>query len=504
MGFSRKHLQDANPELHAALERSWEIALNEWLPALGVQSDSFNSYPHLRNLEIHFDRLLSEIDAMSPGKGASLLSPIETYIVLISILLHDIGRIHAKDDHGSVSKTIIHENYSALGIPSQELCNTIADICEFHDFPAQKAEEKFFSLSTVVVDPYGEIRERECAALLMLIDHLDSAFTRVLPEYIKSLSRIEPIGAFRKVVRGVEVDLWGQMVKVVLGKDIWTKDIKTGYYELVKNTKRIPLDKGLLSPDLLAFHNVPEDLPKPALVRKLFKESTGFQKKEWVVARQLYFVENPKDGLPNEIPLDQNIELLFTPPSEDTKGAKISKNVHVFPWSNEMLLAVLMGNTRENAESIHAIRNVLKSLGLPIQQWLLEYEEHLYNEFGKETCEPIFYKDFLLEVARNMWKLSTEIFGQAEFSYETLAGQMSEPDIEKIRRAVCRIGILTRNDKPDDRTESRRLEEDALWVGQQRWMWNIRYSPEGKERRIFASIDEIENRINNISDPHGE
>jgi hypothetical protein len=178
MGLLRDRLKETSPQLYAALERSWEIALNEWLPAIGMQRDSFNSYPHLRNLEIYLDKLAAAYEARPTSEGQALLLPAELYVMLASILFHDIGRIRKGEHHGEKSGKIIEKEHAALGIVSEEMAHTIAKVCEFHDLSAKKARDKMSQLSIIVVDPYGSIRERCCAALLMLIDHIDGTFTR--------------------------------------------------------------------------------------------------------------------------------------------------------------------------------------------------------------------------------------------------------------------------------------------------------------------------------------
>ena len=64
MASLRDQLRENQPELFEAFLRSWQIAQNEWLPALAPSSDSFNSYPHLRNLEGYLDHVAVEYDAL--------------------------------------------------------------------------------------------------------------------------------------------------------------------------------------------------------------------------------------------------------------------------------------------------------------------------------------------------------------------------------------------------------------------------------------------------------
>jgi hypothetical protein len=523
MGLARDRLKIACPPLHSTLERSWEIALNEWLPALGVQSDSFNSYPHLRNLEIHLDRLMAAAEVLPATRGIQLLSPIECYVLLSSILFHDIGRLHAIQDHGLESAKIIRSKHSALGIESEELANTVARICRFHTVPANKVQEALAQLSTVVIDPYGDIRERGCAALLTLVDHLDSAFTRVLPEYVKSFSQIETVGAFRKAVRGVEVDLTGQLVKVVLGKDIWVEKPNPVPIQLIANPDLIRGATGGMAAgfethqqfeksfqSLLKKESKAYGGKNPSLIKAICKKKTAFTQAEWAVARQLVFLERLTPGpIPPWVfrKLDHQ-KVVCKPLSCDHKKQN-AKNQSASPWAHEMLLAVLMGNTRENTEALLSIRSTLTAMGIPIRRWLLEYDEHLFNELGEETCEPIFFIDYLIEVAQNMWKLSTEVFGHNEFSYETLAGQMRETNADKIARAVRRLDILVREDDPNERMQTwvshdNQPRQSGLWVGQKSWKWEVKQYPSTKSafaKCKFATIDSVKERIRMLSEP---
>jgi hypothetical protein len=91
MQLLRKILRDSIPELADALERSWTIALDEWLAAIAPQLDSFNAYPHLRNHEKHLERIWLAYQKHHGTSARPLLSPIEIYVMLSSILFHDIG-----------------------------------------------------------------------------------------------------------------------------------------------------------------------------------------------------------------------------------------------------------------------------------------------------------------------------------------------------------------------------------------------------------------------------
>jgi hypothetical protein len=71
-------LREKDAGLHRLLCRQWRIALEHWLPAIAPSSGSYNSYPHLRNVE----RLLDDILVDRSGSYAQLrvqLSAAEIY-----------------------------------------------------------------------------------------------------------------------------------------------------------------------------------------------------------------------------------------------------------------------------------------------------------------------------------------------------------------------------------------------------------------------------------------
>ena len=105
MGYMRDFLKDNSRVLYESLEKSWETAFDTWLPAVNSNLDTYNSYPHLRNLEVYADKVA---DAWKKyHKKDEFLSPLETYILLASILFHDIGKSRGGSDHGINSGKII-------------------------------------------------------------------------------------------------------------------------------------------------------------------------------------------------------------------------------------------------------------------------------------------------------------------------------------------------------------------------------------------------------------
>ena len=202
MSVLRERLKQGDPNLFAALEGSWKIALEEWLSALAPNMGSYNSYPHLRNVEAYLDQIILGLDQSPFARHHHGLTPGELYVLLASVLFHDIGRSQKGPGHAVASQEQIEKQFAHLGIPSREIARVIGRIALYHGGqPAEGADE----LPDVVVDRFGEIRQLSLAAVLRLADQMDSAHTRVLPEYLRPRDDLEIIGRFRSLI--LEFDL---------------------------------------------------------------------------------------------------------------------------------------------------------------------------------------------------------------------------------------------------------------------------------------------------------
>ena len=123
MNTLRALLKAQHPELSEALERSWKIALEQWLPAISPSSSSFNSYPHLRNVEACLDGIVNAFTPHSADASACFLNPLEIYVLLASILFHDIGRVGEEAaiksksplKHAVFSRQTIVSSFAQLG-----------------------------------------------------------------------------------------------------------------------------------------------------------------------------------------------------------------------------------------------------------------------------------------------------------------------------------------------------------------------------------------------------
>jgi len=514
MQLLRKILRDSIPELADALERSWTIALDEWLAAIAPQLDSFNAYPHLRNHEKHLERLWLAYQKHHGPAARPLLSPIEIYVMLSSILFHDIGRTRTGKDHGEASKVIVDNYRAELGIPSDALAHVIARISRFHDLPPAKMRAELDALATTSIDPYGEIRQSACAALLTLIDYMDGTFTRVTPAYIRENEDMKPVGAFRRVIRDVEIDLEGELVKIVLGdlfEEIKKERAKAPEWNLKPDFKRyatkelvtwagesmrlaelnghpasaVP-DGWSVPPDAEEFLKANKDGSLRGLFDRIASREPAFG--EQLVARQ-YARRAPEapahltswkdwenwkkdddprkriEALVGRRYLDDFLDetdglwhkALPLEPTHPIRKELEERSDHIAEaarkhegWPRELLLAVILGNCRENADVLRAIRQTLWSVGVPVRAWVVEWKEHLFNELGQETLEPMLSPKELDRILESMVSLATRSPRSAVIPYDTLAAEARESKIAKTRRAVRRIGIVWRNDRAVD------------------------------------------------------
>jgi hypothetical protein len=507
MNIIRTRLQQAMPDLFNAFERSWDIAQDEWLPAISQQNDSYNSYPHLRNLEMYLDKLLLAFENFHLTK-VELFSPIEIYVLLMSILLHDIGRVNGSSEHGKKSRKLIREKWQNLGIPNEQLAGVIADVCFFHDCKIAEVPTEINNLHSTVIDPGGSVRMRAIAAVLMLLDHMDCTFLRTVPSYLKDSDATGISGAFRRKFSGVEIDLEGGMIKVVIGKEKWEyANMGRPNLRYILNRERydnpkkldktfeyyldIPSNDENNTPEIkkkLAEQEQEKSKPPSLSIFDILPKDETMNKDSDVAIlirnRNVFVDFNRSDtSKDEEKTVDLNFKcingklLLFS-----CKKRKESLIPPELPPSE--LLNSLLGDALDNRDCLREIRSVLNAIGIPLRGWLIEHKDHLFDCEGEETYEPIFSKDFLKNVAFAMWHLSTRVFGYSTLSYATLAAELREPNAVKVKKAVRRLAILSR-DKDD---------YECIWCGDTSWQWknNIK---ENNQCGFISLKDLINNKI---------
>ncbi len=503
MGILRTRLAETAPELHAALEQSWKRALEEWLPAIGTSLDSFNSYPHLRNIEAHLDQVVTSFEALPAAKGRLHLRPVELYVLLSCVLYHDVGRVRDNDNHPYISWKMLRAKYGNYGIPSSELARCISSVSIAHDPPPNWPHR----LHDIAIDPYGEVRQRPLGALLALADHMDASYTRAVPEYLKSSGELQAKGRFRRGIRAVLADCEAQMVKVALVDFLPTKQTKAPeaiHYHFVKE-KELLKEWGL---DPKVVKKAIED------AKKTKQSMSVAASNDWIInllterkdiaTRIAERIKRPIGlfalkpltlwaNLPDRIEklqLEEDLKklcqqppsslffstlgildwlvifgLMYASPASDDKNAK-NAAPELDPTLSRETIAALCRDSRANNIVLAQIREHLAVLGIPLRGWLVEHQEHLYDNHGFESFEPILDHDFLERVVEGMWNLSVRTFGCSTFKYEELAAEIREPNTIKTRRAVRRLSIAIR----------KRGAPDFIWVGENQWCWRDRKS----------------------------
>jgi len=165
----------------------------------------------LENTEAGSEHLCSVhriLGDLLPLKKLENLRHIEIFCLLVSVYLHDIGKIqqrkiNIKEHHSVASRKIIIEYAIKLGLEEPEAL-IVGCIVEGHGLI--KISELPYRKS---VAPYGIVRIRFLAALLRLADDLDTCYTRA-PKIIESLveprKSIKSKWSFRQCIDNVNID----------------------------------------------------------------------------------------------------------------------------------------------------------------------------------------------------------------------------------------------------------------------------------------------------------
>lgn len=221
MNTMESELQRQDGELYAMYLRSMEIAERQWMPNIAPNKDSYNSYPHVREVMRHIDRLLYEEEC------SFSLNCSELYILLCAILMHDIGKGAPQSpadkdrvrDHAFDSCKIIQTHWTELGLPTKKVAESVTAICRFHDCPDQVEMEELYSKYYIdLLERAEPIRGRFLGALLYLADHMDNSFTRTVPPFYKESEPLEVVGNFRSKIADVRLDRQYKMVREILDR----------------------------------------------------------------------------------------------------------------------------------------------------------------------------------------------------------------------------------------------------------------------------------------------
>ncbi len=470
-GYLARQLKNSCPDLYEGLQTAWKIATNDWLSALNTKSGSYNSYPHLRNIEGYLDQIC---EAMEQYHGIEyFLKPFEIYLLLLSVLLHDIGRIQNGNEHAANSKNIIKRMYAHLGIPNAEIADSLGRICYYHD-PESDDNRNMArqELYTTVIAPYGEIRELLIAALLCLADTMDNTFQRVIPDY---LPEDGPVAAIRRCVKGVYFDPMKKLLRTLFStRDIEKNSTKPIPYVIILNQDQ--QDKGYepwddLKPQFKKAFNRNPDYAKEFRSELDYDFDRNIQK-----AVKPFFQCNGKekyDALWAKIGF---LKLAVLPVKNKREFRK--KNGNYYPFNNYDAINILLlgllfkeidSRIGKGGKTLYDIRRDLAKFGIYISAWLLDINETLYNRDARESFEPIFHHHYLCEVAEGMWRLSTQVFGMSRFTYEELAGMIGDIDVFRVKVAVKRIAVIARNWN----NRHKEFTLNPIWDGIDTWSWSV-------------------------------
>jgi hypothetical protein len=223
-----RRLAEQSPTLSKALSDIHDRANDGWLHLLGQDKGSYTGHIHLRNVERTAMRLL-------PEKLKQTLTDVETFVLLASVFLHDIGKIvpgrkalpagrrclRREWNHHCAGKEYLDNHWAELGLPSARLAGYCGLLAYSHcldrpldqqrtcicDSACPLGAPKREAFRDTSVDPFGSLRIPLLAAVLRVADEAENSWTRALTghAYELYLRAGKDLGkAFRRHVEDVE------------------------------------------------------------------------------------------------------------------------------------------------------------------------------------------------------------------------------------------------------------------------------------------------------------
>jgi hypothetical protein len=544
MSYSKDLLKSKDNELYKMLESAWELAEKEISSVLQSADESLNSLPHSRNLENYLDSILIQCTDVFNEASEVYFTPHELFCLLMSILLHDIGRIKFEPAHGTFSRHYIIENYIRLGLKNDELAEAVAAICEFHKPAGDRDQES----SIIILDGQGgKIRIRALAELLVLLDEMDTTFRRLKPLWVLDQDKYNTgKGIFRYYIKGVRYDLFTQAVYVSLDNKLIENtsveslgdcNFKVVYKEKVNGLSATNADiKGnetgclimkleneaksdfawakicynkiissgikeifpVVSPDLI--NNILTELRK----MKIKQERTNSGKNEIL------------DSLLNDqVVRDKGMSVWLFRGSKakiEEKNRELIKNQSRFffrflpffnlyrnnfsdslrqkimmeagrKWPLVIVLALIQ---RSIAESQAKFNNLiyLNRLGLNVRKWLIVYKDHLYNPSGTLTVEPVLSRDDLETIAYSMLNLCKPNTEAEWHSYsQLLSASVKGGNIGLTKLAVARLDVFFRDYFRDKNLNA------YFNYNNSKWILNLEAEKDPVKRALLGKLD---------------
>lgn len=251
--------------LYSALEEIFQDGLKSWLSLLGEKDKSFLGIPHTQNVETHIDNAVP--DSVKRG-----FSSTEIFVLLASVLLHDIGKLEDALPHSTQSCQTIQKNWAFLRIPSHQLSVWISAVSCSHTWPTPFPPEIFekegktcsflgnnkcelaceieqFSELNLYHEAYdGPVRLDWIATLLRIGDEVDNFKRRTLPPW---LMPDKTDVHWRSYINSIFFDLAGKCIKLrtrdfcepawksISGSGVNKKSQKEKAYEALKGINAV-------------------------------------------------------------------------------------------------------------------------------------------------------------------------------------------------------------------------------------------------------------------------
>lgn len=163
-------------------------------------------------------------------------------------------------------------------------------------------------------------------------------------------------------------------------------------------------------------------------------------------------------------------------------------------------LALVQRDLRTNQTDLAGIRRELYAMGITLDDWLIEFREHLFDSRGCEAVEPILDISYLGRVAGHMWNLSRRVFGASIFDYDTLAAEVRDSKVERVKRAVHRLKVLTCDIEPEtcDGKPGDAEDRGAVECDDATWKWRVKSNRDTCTPCSWVSLDAVRSHLDQL------
>lgn len=402
-------LAQRNPVLYATYRKTEEVVINHWYPGISAKNGSTNSYPHVQGVIQQLSLVVYH------PQCAVTLSEAELYLLLTSVLLHDIGKVQQSENHGQRSQALIQSHWAELKIENEQMQRIIQTICLLHDRESDFREVYQRLPVDEYIDRYGKVRPRLLGALLYLGDHMDNSYTRTMTqEFTKH---------FRRSVLGVHFQPEQQLITTVI------------------------------DPGMFYF----AETEKPESAQQATKTNGKQQKKPLSLEQEGRFLDR--------------IGVLGKLLKPDPNQRNLNGNTSIHLDVDSILF--LLQDTFDNDQCLRNVWNELYVLGMPIKKWMIECKGQLFlvqkhsapgmkrSTNGHDpvarplatprleyhtalSIEPLTGYDYCVKVLEGMYEITSTIFAKSFFSYTDLCNYLREDpnNTRKVMSAVRRLSFL--------------------------------------------------------------